>query len=127
MQRDLDPIDQDVLDCLDSALSAQSRPARADPNMMKGLIAEFGRRASMIVRRINNEVLPSQRCPAHVFFGEAPSYGAFAMRAKHSFIILNVGLVPTLLDFFQRMMATAGLWPDVGEQAICRPSEESRA
>jgi hypothetical protein len=127
MPQDLELIGQDVLDCLDNALAAQKRPARVDPNMMKGLVAEFGRRASITVRHINNGVLASQRCPAHVFFCEAPSYGAFAMRAEHSFIVLNIGLIPTLLDFFQRMMATAGLWPDVGKQRTCRDSEESGA
>ncbi|MFZ0423713.1 MAG: hypothetical protein WAL80_12630 [Xanthobacteraceae bacterium] len=127
MLGDLDLIDQDVLDCLDKALSAHSRPARVDPGMMTGLIAEFGRRAGMTVRRINNRVLPSQRCPAHVFFCEATSYGAFAMRARHRFIVLNIGLVPTLRDFFERMMATAGLWPEVGNQTSCRPSQEGRA
>ena len=32
-------------------------------------------------------------------------------------MVLNIGLVPTLTDFFQRMMATAGLWPAFGKQA----------
>jgi hypothetical protein len=124
MQRDLTLIDQDVLDCLDNALWTNGRPARIDPN---GIVAEFGRRAGITVRLTNNRVLPSQRCTTHIFFCEAPRYGAFAMRNKHSFIVLNIGLVPTLIDFFQRMMATAGLWPGVGKQATCRPSEQSSA
>jgi hypothetical protein len=131
MQRDLNPIDQDVLDCLDNALLAQSRPSRVDPNTLPGnlkaLVAQFRRRASITVRRINDMVPPTRRCPTHIFFCEALRYGAFAMRANHNFIVLNVGLVPTLTDFFQRMMATVGLWPDVGKQAIYHANEPSYA
>jgi hypothetical protein len=131
MQRDLDPTDQDVLDGLDSALAAQSRPPRVDPNLLQGnlkaLLAEFGRRARITVRRINSGIPLSQQCATQIVFCEAPSYGAFAMRATHNFIVLNIGLVPTLVDFFQRMMATAGLWPDVGKQETCHPSEQGCA
>ena len=131
MQRNLEPFDQDVLNCLDNALLAQGRPSRVDPKTLRGnlnrLVAEFGRRASITVRRINDTVPAGQRCPTHIFFCEALLYGAFAMRANHNFIVLNIGLVPTLTDFFQRMMATAGLWPDIGGRITCHRSGQSRA
>jgi hypothetical protein len=131
MPRDLEPTDQDVLDCLDNFLLARNRPSRVDlntlPGNLKALVAEFGRRASITVRRINDTLPPGGRCLTHIFFCQAPRYGAFAMRDKYNFIVLNIGLVPTLTDFFQRMMATTGLWPDVGRPAIRPPDDRSCA
>jgi hypothetical protein len=127
MQRDL--VGQDVLDGLDNALSAQGRPSRVDPNILQGnlraMVGEFARRAGIIVRHTNKWIPLNQRCATHVFFCEGLGYGAFAMRANHNFVVLNIGLVPTLTDFFQRMMATTGLWPSVGKQAVHHPSESS--
>jgi hypothetical protein len=104
---------------------------RVDPNKLTGnrkaLVVEFGRRADNIVRAINAQLLPHQRCSAYIFFCEAVKYGAFAVHCEHDYIVLNIGLVPTLIDFFQRMMATAGLWPDVGKQEGCRAVERNPA
>jgi len=123
--------DHDILDCLDKALAEHNKPARVDVDSLTGnlksLAVSFKQRADSVVHRVNAYLSPQQRCNAHISFCEGPSYGAFAMPAQHDFIVLNIGLVPMLTDFFQRMMATAGLWPDFGEQESLSSSEDYTA
>lgn len=115
-------------DCLDKALAMHCRPARVNADLLTGnsrsLVIQFTRRADIVVRRVNECLSPQQHCHAYISFCEALGYGAFAMIAQHNFIVLNIGLVPTLVDFFQRMMATTGLWPAFGQQEPLNASEE---
>ncbi len=112
-------VDQNVIDCLDGAL--RNRAARVDRALLTGnlkaLTEQFERRAEITVRRINGHLPACHRHLAHISFCEAPEYGAVAIEDRYDYIVLNIGLVPTLMDFFQRMMATAGLWPAFGKQA----------
>jgi hypothetical protein len=123
--------DPDILKCLDDALAERRKPARIDIDSMTGnlkaLVVPFKQRADSVVRRVNASLFPRQRCNAQIFFCEEPGYGAFAMSAQHDFIVLNIGLIPTLTDFFQRMMATTGLWPDFGKHELLGASEGYRA
>jgi hypothetical protein len=118
-------VEQDVLDCLDNALIG--RAARVDTTLLTGnlkaLTEQFERRAKITVRRINGYLHANHQRFAHISFCEAPGYGAVAIEGRYDYIVLNIGLVPTLTDFFQRMMATAGLWPAFGRQAA-DPSRE---
>ena len=89
---------------------------------LKALTEQFERRARITVSRINGHLPANHRRLAHISFCEAPGYGAVAIKDRYDYIVLNIGLVPTLTDFFQRMMATAGLWPAFGKQ----PTDPSR-
>jgi hypothetical protein len=118
-------VEQDVLHCLDNAL--RKRAARVDTGLLAGnlkaLTEQFERRAEITVSRINGHLPANHRRLVHISFCEAPGYGAVAIEDRYDYIVLNIGLVPTLMDFFQRMMATAGLWPAFGKQAA-DPSRE---
>jgi hypothetical protein len=78
-------VPQDVLDCLDSVLSALHRPARVDPttmtNELSEVTAQFARRAELVVARINRH-LSDVHHMAYVFFCEDEGYGAFALRDR---------------------------------------------
>jgi hypothetical protein len=108
-------------------LAARNKPLRVDVGSLTGnlraLVEQFQKRAESVVRRANAFLPTGRRCDAQITFCEAPGYGAFAMPGQYDFIVLNIGLVPTLTDFFQRMMATAGLWPGFGEQDSLSKSE----
>lgn len=75
------------------------------------------------MQRTNALLADERRCNPHISFCEGVDYGAFALLDQHPFIVLNIGLVPALLDFFQRMMSTAGLWPRIGNQTTLHPFE----
>ena len=119
-------VEQDVLDCLDNALG--KRAARVDTAVLignlKALTEQFERRAKITVSRLNGHLPANHRRLAHISFCEAPGYGALAIQDRYDYIVLNIGLVPTLTDFFQRMMATAGLWPAFGQQAANSSREQ---
>jgi hypothetical protein len=94
-------VEQDVLDCLDNALS--KRAARADAGLLAGnlkaLTKQFERRAEITVSRINDHLPANHRRFVHISFCEAPGYGAVAIEDRYDYIVLNIGLVPTLMDF----------------------------
>lgn len=119
--------DQDVVSCAAKMLAQRNKPLRIDVESLTGnlkeLVGRFQERAEATVRRSNAFLQAQRRCGANVVFCEAPGYGAFSMHGQYDFIVLNLGLVPTLTDFFQRMMATSGLWPSFGEQASLSQSE----
>jgi hypothetical protein len=108
-------------------LAACNKPLRVDVGSLvgnlKALVEQFQARAEAVVRRANAFLPASRHCDAQITFCEALGYGAFAMPGRYDFFVLNIGLVPTLTDFFQRMMATAGLWPGFGEQDSLSKSE----
>jgi hypothetical protein len=58
-----------------------------------------------------------KRRPTYVFFCENETYGAFALRGRYDYIVLHIGTVPALLDFYIRMMAKAELWKNIGDPA----------
>jgi hypothetical protein len=111
-------IDQDVIDCLDKALSSlPRRRLRVDTAAMmagnlKALAVHFERRAKILVDRITRKIPSHKRRPTYTFFCEGPIYGAFALHDRYDYIVLHLGITPTLTDFCQRMMAIPGLWPD---------------
>jgi hypothetical protein len=111
-------IEQDVLDCLDHALSRHGRPPRIDTAALMlgdftGLIVQFEKRANKVIKQINNHVPAESRVPTYAFFCEDEAYGAFALADRYNYVVLNLGIVPALTHFCQRMMATQGLWPKV--------------
>ena len=118
---------QDIPTCVAKMLAERNKPLRVDVGSLAGnlkaLAEQFQKRAEAVVRRTNAFLRTRRRCDAQIAFCEAVKYGAFAMHGQYDFIVLNVGLVPTLTDFFQRMMATAGLWPNIGEQDSLSESE----
>ena len=111
-------VDQDVINRLDNALLSLDRPrprvdtAAMPTGFLKDLTIQFERRAKIVVRRISAEFLSRKRPATHVFFCEDPNYGALALHDRHDYIVLHVGIIPTVLDFCVRMMATPGLWPN---------------
>jgi hypothetical protein len=112
-------IEQDVLDRLDHALSRYGRPPRVDTTTLTlgdftGLIVQFEKRANKVITQINNHVPAEMRVPTYAFFCEDEKYGAFALPDRYNYVVLNLGIVPALTHFCQRMMATSGLWPKVG-------------
>ena len=118
---------QDIPTCVAKMLAERNKPLRVDVGSLAGnlkaLAEQFQKRAEAVVRRTNAFLRTRRRCDAQIAFCEAVKYGAFAMHGQYDFIVLNIGLVPTLTDFFQRMMATAGLWPNIGEQDPLSESE----
>ena len=120
---------QDIPTCVAKMLAERNKPLRVDVGSLggalKALVEQFQKRAEAAVRRTNASLRTRRRCDAQIAFCEAEGCGAFAMRGQYDFIVLNVGLVPTLTDFFQRMMATAGLWPNFGEQDLSQKASRS--
>jgi len=108
-------------------LAERNKPPRVDIGSLVGdrskLVKPFQERAEAVMRRANAFLPARRRCEARVTFCEAPGYGGFAMHGQYDFVVLNIGLVPTLTDFFLRMMATADLWPSFGEQGSLAKSK----
>ncbi|MGO8868625.1 MAG: hypothetical protein ACLQME_19225 [Alphaproteobacteria bacterium] len=118
-----DVYDQDVLDCLDRWLSSHGYHARVDSAQITAageLVAAFEQRARNGVALHNQRVPPQRRRPVYVFFCENLTYGAFALRDHYDFVVLYLGMVPTIVDFSRRMMATDGLWDDIGDSKPIR-------
>jgi hypothetical protein len=112
--------EQDVLDCLDYALSSRRRHARidtADLPVAGVLVMRFEQRAAKEIALHMRRVPLDRRRPTYAFFCENPAYGALAIRDRYDFVVLNIGIVPMIVDFCGRMMATEGLWADIGRVA----------
>jgi hypothetical protein len=110
--------EQDVLDCLDCALSSRRRHARIDTGGLPiagALVNEFERRAAKEIALHRRRIPPQRRRPTYAFFCENPAYGALAIRDRYDFVVLNIGIVPVIVDFCARMMATDELWAGVGK------------
>lgn len=107
-----------IVECLDRALSSQRRHARVEtPAMTIGLgplAHQFERATETDIRRIAEGLPLAKRRPTYIFTCEDERYGAFAMRDQFDYIVLNIGLLPTLTHFFPRMMANAENFPGVG-------------
>jgi hypothetical protein len=111
-------MEQDVLDCLDEFLSSNDRDARVDttgPVLLRDIVVQFERRANQEVAYNLKHVPEGKRRPTYVFFCENETYGAFALRDRYDYIVLHIGIVPTLLDFCTRMMAKPALWKNIGD------------
>jgi len=112
--------EQDVLDCLDEFLSSNNCHARVDtsgPVALREILIECERRAKQEVAYHLQHVPAEKRRPTYVFFCENETYGAFALRGRYDYIVLHIGTVPALLDFYIRMMAKAELWKNIGDPA----------
>jgi len=113
-------IEQDVLDCLDHYLASHKRQARVDTAgaiVARELVLQFEERAKKEVRRQLQYVPAAKRRPVYIFFCEDQSYGAFAVRDRYDYIVLHIGIVPRIVDFFDRMMANTGLWTNITASA----------
>lgn len=69
------------------------------------------------MRRQLHQVPAAKRRPIYIFFCEDQSYGAFAVRDRYDYIVLHIGIVPRIVDFFDRMMANARLWTNITTSA----------
>lgn len=106
-----------MLDCLDEFLSSHNRHARVDtsgPIVLRDVLIEFERRAKKEVAYTLQHMPVAKRRPAHVFFCENETYGAFALRDRYDYIVLHIGIVPAIIDFCMRMMANTELWENIG-------------
>ncbi|MFZ0423542.1 MAG: hypothetical protein WAL80_11755 [Xanthobacteraceae bacterium] len=113
-------IEQDVLDCLDHYLASHNRQARVDTAgavVARELVLKFEERAKKEVKRQLQYVPAAKRRPVNIFFCEDQSYGAFAVRDRYDYIVLHIGIVPRIVDFFDRMMANNRLWTNVTASA----------
>jgi hypothetical protein len=109
--------EEDVLDCLDLALSSRRRHARiytAGLPVAGVLVKRFEERAAKEIALHVRRVASDRRRPTYAFFCENPAYGALAIRDRYDFVVLNIGIVPVIVDFCGRMMATEELWAGVG-------------
>jgi hypothetical protein len=112
--------EQEVLDCLDATLSSLSRHARIDtagPLIAGELVTKFEQRAAKEVALHMRRIPPELRRPTYAFFCENEAYGASAIRDRYDFVVLNIGIVPVIVDFCGRMMAAEELWASVGKTA----------
>lgn len=113
-------VEQDVLDCLDHYLASHNRQARIDTTsaiIARELILKFEERAKKEVKRQLHYVPAAKRRPVYIFFCEEQSYGAFALRHRYDYIVLHIGIVQRIVDFFDRMMANTGLWTNITASA----------
>ena len=79
--------------------------------------AHLVRRAELVVQRVMNYVPEKKRRRPHIFFCENEQYGAFALRHKYEYIVLQFGLILRLTHFSERMMSSPGLWPEARDVA----------
>jgi hypothetical protein len=104
-------MNQKTLTVLEKVLAGQDRDARVEFEP-ESILFQLEHRANSIVKRVNAFLPPHARLQPYIAFCEDPSYGAFSFRKDDfDFIVLNVGLVLKLTNFFQQMMATPCLWP----------------
>ncbi|MGO9397185.1 MAG: hypothetical protein ACLP19_04970 [Xanthobacteraceae bacterium] len=111
---------QDVHNCLDGILAAKRRQPRIDTNgpiLLREIVLQFEKRAKKEVKRQLQHVPAEKRRAVYAFFCEDQSYGAFAVRDRYDYIILHIGIVPRIVDFFDRMMKDTELWTSVTENA----------
>jgi hypothetical protein len=113
-------VEQDVLDCLDHYLASHNRKARIDTTgeiIARELVLKFEERAKREVKRQLQYIPAAKRRPVYIFFCEDQSYGAFAVRDRYDYIVLHIGIVPRIVDFFERMMANTELWTNITANA----------
>jgi hypothetical protein len=70
-------------------------------------------------------VTPVRRRRTYAFFCENPVYGALAIHDCYDFIVLNIGIVPGIVDFCGRMMTTKELWANIGTPASADSAEKT--
>jgi hypothetical protein len=117
------PIERDVLDCVDRALSARRRGPRIDtagPLVAGVLVTKFEERASKEIALRMLRLPSEKRRPTYAFFCESNAYGALALHGRYDFVVLNIGVVSALLNFCGLMMANDGLWTNVGQAPDAR-------
>jgi len=122
---------EDAFKYLDEILFARGRRPRIDASAIPGglglLIRQFERRSDMVLRHINHQIPLKRRREVHTCFCEEETYGAFALSEGYDYVILKIGIVATLMHFCQCMMATPGLWVDVGMAVADVPNQERSA
>jgi hypothetical protein len=109
---------EDILERLRVLLNRQNRGAVIDfsVGVPAGISFQaFNRIAQSEVKLQLTFVSPDRQKPVHLFFCENMDYGAFVGKDKYNFIVLYIGVVPSLYDFFLRLMAVKDFWPDIGE------------
>lgn len=79
--------------------------------------AHLVRRAELVVQRVMNYVPEKKRRRPHIFFCENEQYGAFALRHKYEYIVLQFGLILRLTHFSERMMSES--WTVAGGPRCC--------
>jgi len=108
---------QEVLNCLDTFLSAKCRAPRIDtdgPVLLRDIVLKFEERANKEVKRQLQSVPAHRRRSVNIFFNEDESYGAFAVHDRYDYIVLHIGVL-RILDFFDRMMENPALWTNVAK------------
>lgn len=112
-----DDLEKDIEDRLRLVLNRRRRGLRVDFTVGfpsgKAFVAFYQAARSEIDLQLRF-ISPEQRKPVHLFFCEDETYGAFAEKDVHNFIVLNLGVIPTLYDFFNRLLSVSSFWPGIG-------------
>lgn len=115
----------EVDDQLSAVLAKANLSLRLDTSNFEpggDLVRAFEARMRSLVELLSSRAPSTRKKPVYAYLCEDLRFGAFAAFEKYHYVVVHLGTIPAFFDFFERMMATEKLWPELGD-AECEANE----